>query len=197
VPADEPAIYEICRRTCDDGADGTDIFPFHKDLVGDKMIGAFLAQSPEYSFVIEDELGVCGYVLAALDAQVHNDKLEKQWVPSMQEKYPKPSSVDNLTPAEEMISSFHSHKGYNSDFLQKMYPSLVRLDMLPGRCHDAIARHALACAVAALKTNGSHGIYAEVHVGDRATVDRYAALGMKELTDVGVPEDLVIVARPV
>lgn len=201
VSADQSAVYEVCRRTCDDGADGTEIFPFHKDLVADKLIGAFLTNSPEYCFVMEDEEGVCGYLLAALDHDVHDKKLEMAWLPTMQDKYPKPThSANNLSPAEEMISSLHCHKGYTCEPLQKSYPSLVRVDMLPGRCNDAMARHALAVTVAALKTNGSHGICAEIHVGDRSTVERYSALGMKEVTaqpPTLLPEDLVIVARVV
>lgn len=29
-------VYEICRKTCDDGMDGTDIFPEHPELLGDR-----------------------------------------------------------------------------------------------------------------------------------------------------------------
>ena len=38
---DERAVYQVCRKTCDDGADGTDIFPQHKDLVADKYVQLF------------------------------------------------------------------------------------------------------------------------------------------------------------
>ena len=67
-----------------------------------RLIGAFLKYSPQYSFVIEDHEGICGYVLAALDAKDFTDKLEKDWLPAMQLKYPKPetSSPGELTPAE-------------------------------------------------------------------------------------------------
>jgi protein O-GlcNAcase/histone acetyltransferase len=197
LPADEKAVYEVCRKTCDDGADGTEIFPFHTDLVGDKMVGAFLTNSPDYCFVVEDQDGVCGYVLSALDCKVHNQKQSMAWIPAMQEKYPKPEKTNDLSPAEEMIMGFHTHKPYTSASLVGMYPSVVRIDMLPERCNEGIIRHCLASAIAALKTNGSHGIYAEVHVGDRNTVERYAAVQMKEVQVADIPEDLVIVARPI
>merc|ERR1719431_1702420 len=35
-PADESTVYEICRKTCDDGSDGSHGFPNHPDLIGDK-----------------------------------------------------------------------------------------------------------------------------------------------------------------
>ena len=46
-PADEPSVYEICRKTCDDGSDGSHGFPDHPNLIGDKLVGAFVTLSPE------------------------------------------------------------------------------------------------------------------------------------------------------
>lgn len=193
---DEQAVYEVCRRTCDDGADGTEIFPFHMDLVADKFIGAFLQHSPEYCFVIEDASGVCGYVLAALDAKEHIRKMEMAWIPAMQEKYPKPNKpAGELSPAEEMICSLHSHKSYLPPAsVLAVHPSIMRIDVLPERCDDAVSRRALASTGAALRTNGSPGIYAEIHVGDRNILERYGRLAMLEL-HVDQPDDLVLVAR--
>ena len=34
----QAAVYEVCRKTCDDGLDGTDIFPSHPELVGDRYV---------------------------------------------------------------------------------------------------------------------------------------------------------------
>jgi len=34
-----------------------------------RLIGGFLTLSPEYCFIVEDEVGICGYALAALDGQ--------------------------------------------------------------------------------------------------------------------------------
>lgn len=32
----QTSVYEICRKTSDDGSDATEIFPGHLDLMGDK-----------------------------------------------------------------------------------------------------------------------------------------------------------------
>lgn len=195
---DKQAVYDVCRKTCDDGADGTEIFPVHTDLVADKFIGAYLQNSPEYCFVIEDCQGVCGYVLAALDAKTHLEYLETTWIPAMKDKYPRIEKTGEMTPAEEMIMSLHSHKNYMpADSILASYPSLVQMATFADRLVEGGLRLALASAVAALKTNGSQGIYAEVHVGDRNTIERYSRLGMLEQTraDARQPEELVLVAR--
>lgn len=197
---DKAAVYEVCRRTCDDGADGTEIFPENPDLIGDKLIGSFLQGNHEYCFVVEDSEGVCGYVLASLDAREHHNKMDSEYTPSMCVKYPKPEATEGLSPSEEMICGFYGQKSVLPDSLYSAYPSILRMDMLPNRVPavDADAsRRALACAVAALKVNGSHGIFAEVHVGDVSTAEAYAKLGFFRLMQqtVGEAEEATFLAR--
>ena len=67
--------------------------------VFDRLVGRFLALSPEFCFVVEDQHGVCGYVLAARDAYTFMMKTRDTWTPSMCEKYPKPLQ-DDISPAE-------------------------------------------------------------------------------------------------
>ncbi|GFU50210.1 protein O-GlcNAcase [Trichonephila clavipes] len=90
LPADESQVYNVCRRTCDDGMDGSEVFPEYPDLIGDKLVGHFLCLSPEYCFVVEEESGICGYALAALDARQLKTKCEMCWIPELLAKYPAP-----------------------------------------------------------------------------------------------------------
>eukprot|EP00914_Ancora_sagittata_P000666 GHVO01001791.1.p1 GENE.GHVO01001791.1~~GHVO01001791.1.p1 ORF type:complete len:265 (+),score=31.08 GHVO01001791.1:304-1098(+) len=197
TPQDKAAVYEVCLRTCDDGADGTDIFPDHLDLIGDKLIGNFLCDSTEYCFVVEDAAGICGYALACIDAKESINRLHDHWVPAMCEKYPKPASTEGLNPSEEIIASFHVHQSPVVD--TATYPSCVRLDFLPERVlavDPNVPRRALASAVGALKVNGSHGLFVEVNVGDASTSEMYSKLGFGQ---VGPPaeEGITILARAI
>jgi protein O-GlcNAcase/histone acetyltransferase len=74
-----------------------------------RFIGAYLENSPEYCFVVEDAQGVCGYVLAALDAKTHLEYLETSWIPAMKEKYPTPDKpAGEMSPAEVIAHCFQS-----------------------------------------------------------------------------------------
>lgn len=64
-----------------------------------RLVGRFLALSPEFCFVVEDEQGVCGYALGARDAKEFLACSQSSWVQAMCEKYPKPLK-DDLSPAE-------------------------------------------------------------------------------------------------
>lgn len=200
LPSDEPLVYEVCRKTCDDGMDGTQVFPEFPNLIGDKavlykflLVGGFLTLSNEYCFVVEDETGVCGYALAALDAQQFSKKLEAAWTPELCVKYPVPikESSEMLTPAEfmplvecigrEIMNSFHSRAVKVPDIVYKHHPSRVTMSMLPSIIDSSVSKRLLACVLAALKANGSHGVFSQVTMGDKNVVEFYTKLGFLEI----------------
>lgn len=67
-----------------------------------RLVGHFLCLSPEHCFVVEDDSGICGYALAALDARQLRTKSEICWFPELRKKYtaPKKETGEMLTPAE-------------------------------------------------------------------------------------------------
>ncbi|XP_074640311.1 protein O-GlcNAcase-like isoform X2 [Tubulanus polymorphus] len=199
LPPDEEHVRSICRLTCDDGMDGTAIFPQHPDLMSDKLIGAFLQLSPQYCFVVEDSNSqIVGYALASLDVRSLHSRIEEEYMTKLHEKYPKPLTTTDLTPAEEIIMSLYEDKMQISDGLYQHYPSVIRMDILPERIDDpAVVKRLLACVLAALKANGSHGVHTEVSVGDRQIFDFYTRLGFFDCTGslVPVPEDVAVLGR--
>ena len=66
-----------------------------------RFVGPYTTLSPELSFVLEDDDGVCGYVLAALDSKVFYQQFEKEWAPEVAPKYSVPHvGIKELTPEE-------------------------------------------------------------------------------------------------
>lgn len=53
-----------------------------------RLVGAFVTFSPEFCFVVEDDDGVIGYALAALNAKQFYQKVKTAWIPEMRTKYP-------------------------------------------------------------------------------------------------------------
>ncbi|KAK7109535.1 protein O-GlcNAcase-like [Littorina saxatilis] len=176
-PEDEEAVYDICLKTCDDGMDGTDVFPENPKLIGDRLVGRFLSLSPEFCFVSEDQHGVSGYVLAASDARRFLAKTKEAWTPAMREKYPKPLH-DDISPAEEVMLSFHNEPSQPGEDVYSRFPSLLRMDILATRLTDpAVPRRLLACVLCALKAAGSYGVHTELNTGDEFMTDVYTKLG--------------------
>ena len=105
--------------------------------------------------------------------------------------------VSQLIFFQEIICSFHSQRPQLSDALSSSHPSVVRMDMLPERVSvdEGAPRRALAAVVAALKVNGSHGMYTEVNIGDHNTVEMYTKYAFYELLPESPLEDTHILGR--
>ncbi|KAK3094526.1 hypothetical protein FSP39_002884 [Pinctada imbricata] len=194
-PSDEPSVYSVCLKTCDDSMDGTEVFPELPQLIGDRIIGGLVTLSPEYCFVVEDDEGVCGYVVAALDSKDLLNKAELSWVPAMCEKYPKPNKED-LTPSDEVIMSFHNKQREVPESVLQRYPSIVRVDFIPPRVEDySVPKRLLACALTALKTRGSIGVHVEMNVGDKCMIDHYQRMGFLPIATDSTCDDVVYLGR--
>lgn len=53
-----------------------------------RCLGPCLALCPEYGFILEDELGVCGCVLGVSDVRSFAKRCQASWIPAMRDKYP-------------------------------------------------------------------------------------------------------------
>lgn len=54
-----------------------------------RLLGSFLSLSPEYTFVLEDEGGPCGYAAGALCAEGFLQQRDSSWLPAIRHKYPR------------------------------------------------------------------------------------------------------------
>ncbi|XP_062506098.1 protein O-GlcNAcase-like [Corticium candelabrum] len=64
------STYKVCLLTGDAGTDGTHLYPRYPDLLGKRYVGPYIHLCPDFAFVVEDEEGVCGYILGALDSRL-------------------------------------------------------------------------------------------------------------------------------
>ncbi|XP_021925094.1 protein O-GlcNAcase isoform X2 [Zootermopsis nevadensis] len=196
LPVDETHIYDICRRTCMDGMDGTDCFRDCPDIVGDKFVGGFLTLTPEFCFVVEDDVGLVGYALAALDSKQFHKKLELSWIPEMCHKYPKPekSSGETLSNTEDFRMWFHTLKGEVPESIHNQHPSVMCCSLLTNVFDQSVAKRLVTCLLAALRANGSFGVHVQVNSKDRYMIEFYGKLGFLELSP-GLSPDTTYVGR--
>ena len=64
-------------------------------------MGPYLELSRDLSFVLEDNEGVCGYVLAAQDSLLFYEQLRSHWLTQLEGKYPSLTPRENAS-AEEV-----------------------------------------------------------------------------------------------
>uniref|UniRef100_H2T2U0 protein O-GlcNAcase n=1 Tax=Takifugu rubripes TaxID=31033 RepID=H2T2U0_TAKRU len=149
----------------------------HPDIIGDRCLGPCLALCPEYGFILEDELGVCGCVLGVLDVRSFAKRCQASWIPAMRDKYPLKSGNTQV----RMSCICKQDQGEYPDSLLYHFPSQLRLDALPELVDISVSRTLLATLLTALKANGSQGVFCEVQPTDRQRLEFLTKLGFLEI----------------
>ncbi|NWS42407.1 OGA GlcNAcase, partial [Probosciger aterrimus] len=146
-----------------------------------ELLGSFLSLSPEYTFVLEDEAGPCGYAAGVLCAEGFLQQRDSGWLPAMRHKYPRDLAAG--APAlgqdalEEALLFFHTEPAAVPLPVLRRFPSLVQLGMA-ARTLDAGASCSLAlCLLSALRANGSQGVFCQVSATNQQQLSFYSKLG--------------------
>uniref|UniRef100_A0A3P9MEX9 protein O-GlcNAcase n=1 Tax=Oryzias latipes TaxID=8090 RepID=A0A3P9MEX9_ORYLA len=177
---DKVELYRMVRQLHLRTQGGQESNIAHPDVIGDRCLGPCLALSPEYSFILEDELGVCGCVLGILDVPSFAKRCQASWIPAMRDKYP-PKGNSTHPNTQDLIRLIEEDQGEYPDSLLHHFPSQVRLDALPELVDISVSRTLLTALLAALKANGSQGVFCEVQPTDRQRLEFLTKLGFLEI----------------
>ncbi|XP_074948485.1 protein O-GlcNAcase-like isoform X3 [Phalacrocorax aristotelis] len=185
LPLDKGELYRMCQESLDCDPKVAEILAAHPDLLGDRLLGSFLSLSPEYTFVLEDEGGPCGYAAGALCAEGFLQQRDSSWLPAIRHKYPRDlgtgAPVLGQDALEEALLFFHTEPPAVPLPVLRRFPSLVQLGTAP-RVLDVGASRSLAiCLLSALRANGSRGVFCEVSAADRQQLSFYSKLGFVAL----------------
>src|SRR5688500_8493544 len=90
-PGDEAGAYYVCLKTGNNGDDGESFYQDDPDALGRIYVGPYLRFEPEFALMLEDDEGVCGYALAALDSREFYRRYEQEWLPEIQAQFPAPN----------------------------------------------------------------------------------------------------------
>ncbi len=184
-PDDEAALYDICLRTGDAGADGSQIFADDPDALGRIFVGPYLAFEPGLAFVLEDAGGVCGYVLGALDSRTFYARYDAEWRPALCARYPMPpGDPSGWTRVEEVHSWYHA-SGHFSPEPYDEWPSHLHIDLLPRVQRRGYGRRLVETLTARLREAGSPGVHLGVRPANGGAIAFYRRLGFVELTRRG------------
>ncbi|XP_070785948.1 protein O-GlcNAcase [Enoplosus armatus] len=177
---DKVELYRMVRQLHLRTQGGQESSSAHPDVIGDRCLGPCLALCPEYSFILEDELGVCGCVLGILDVRSFAKRCQASWLPAMRDKYP-PKGGNTHPNTQDLIQLMEEDQGEYPDSLLYHFPSQLRLDALPELVDISVSRTLLTALLTALKANGSQGVFCEVQPTDRQRLEFLTKLGFLEI----------------
>ncbi|MBM3878316.1 MAG: GNAT family N-acetyltransferase [Verrucomicrobia bacterium] len=191
-PEDKDAAYWVCLKTGDSGNDGTHLYAEDPHALGNTFVGPYIFLEPEFAFVLEDEQGVCGYVLAALDSAAFYRRLVQEWLPPLQAQHPEPQGDRAAwTPTQELYYGYHHPDIYYPPAFHT-FPSHLHIDLVPRAQGRGQGRRMMEHQLAALIDRNSPGVHLGLSAVNRRAYAFYRKLGFVELERVGTPEPQVI-----
>ena len=178
-------MYDICLLTSDAGADGRHLYDDH-ELPGHMWAGAYLALEPRLAFVLEDDVGLAGYVIGALDTTEFEQRCETEWWPQLRVCYPNPIDV----PRSQRTRDQQIHRAMHRPVRTPagpitMHPSHLHIDILPRAQGCGLGVQMMAMLLDALRANGSTGVHLGVSHANSRAVSFYQHLGFVTLADFG------------
>jgi len=175
---DFDAIYEVCLKTGDSGADASAQFDDPK-ILGHLYAGPYVVMEPESAFVLVDNAGVCGYVLGALDSEAFYKRVRDEWLPRIRKEYTQPEgSSEQWTRAQRLVNLLFE-PGEEDSFPQ--YPSHLHIDLLARAQGKGMGRVMMDTLLQHLRDSDSPGVHLGMAVDNHRAYRFYVAYGFQEL----------------
>jgi ribosomal protein S18 acetylase RimI-like enzyme len=192
-PTDRAAVYEICVRTADSGADARGLY-CDDELVADVYAGPYLALEPGLAFVLDDGGRAVGYVLGAADTLAFVAAFRERWMPLVADRHPAPVPAPT-TEAELMLASLHDPERMIRPELAP-YPAHLHIDLLPVAQGQGWGRRLIGTLLGELRAQGVAAVHLTYAPGNDAAAAFYARLGFRPVPglphSVWAPTDLPV-----
>ena len=182
---DREAAYRVCLLTGDAGQDGTPLYGADPDALGRLFVGPYLALEPALALVLEDDQGVCGYTLGALDSRTFYARYDAEWRPDLCARFPAPTGDPaGWTPLEQVYGWYHQ-ADYTCPEPYEQYPSHLHIDLLPRAQGQGHGRAMMNTLMDLLGEAGSPGVHLGLWARNTRAYAFYRRLGFDELTRTG------------
>ena len=179
-------LYRICLQTGDGGQDATSMYDDPR-VLGHVFAAPYGLFEPSLAFVAEDDAGVGGYVLGALDSQAFEKRLEASWWPALRDRYPAPPAElppDQWTPDQRAAGLIHVPLT-TPDELAEGYPSHLHIDLVPRLQSQGVGRQLMNTLIRALREQGSAGVHFFVWSSNQRAIGFYQHLGFTVISAEG------------
>jgi GNAT superfamily N-acetyltransferase len=129
--ADLEACYAISLATGFEGGDASHLYRERK-LMGHIYVAPYALLEPSLALVVEDGDGVAGFAVGTADTVAWEGRLEREWWPSLRERYADPAGVpaEERTPDQRRAFMIH-HPAKTPPAVTGAYPAHLHMNLLP------------------------------------------------------------------
>lgn len=177
-PTDRAALYEICLKTADAGADATGILS-DDSLWGDLFAVPYAERHPDLCWVVETDDGrAIGYIVATDDTDAFYTWFRDEWWPPLRERFPRPE--EPATREDHMIDYGYTRMpGIEPNAAE--YPAHLHIDLLPETQGHGFGRRLMETLFAELTRRGVTGLHLGIDPKNVGAAAFYERIGMHRL----------------
>ena len=180
-PEDRDALYGICLRTGEGGADATGLHD-DPDLLGHVYLGPYLALEPDLAFVVtgDDDLPQ-GYCVGTADTDSFARACEERWWPGLRSEYP--LEAPRRASDQDLVEMIHRPPTTNPELVTR-YPGHLHIDLLPSMQGRGAGAALIGQFLAALRGRGCPGVHLGVAQDNSRAIGFYRRMGFRDLARV-------------
>tara|TARA_B100001750_G_C15182356_1_gene434685 strand:- start:22 stop:624 length:603 start_codon:yes stop_codon:yes gene_type:complete len=177
-PADTSAVYKICLKTGNAGQDATDLF-FDPLVLGHIYVGPYMEFEPQSVFILEDDQGICGYIMGVLESRTYYQWMHNEWLPKILVDYKKPTGDPDTWDETEKITNLLFQP--ESQRLFPDFPAHLHIDLLSRAQGRGQGKLMMDRFIDHLKFNKIPGVHLELSRNNDRAFRFYCKYGMQEL----------------
>jgi protein O-GlcNAcase/histone acetyltransferase len=191
-PDDLAGCGRVCLETGDQGADGTPYFTDDPAALARIYVDPYFEFAADLAFVLEDEAGVCGYVLAAADSRSFYAAYEARRRPKLAAAFPEPAGDPTTwTRAQAVHRSYH-HPDYHCPEPYDDFPAHAHIDLAPRAQGLGYGGPMMRHIIGELASRGAAGVHLGVSGNNHRALAFYRRLGFIELARRGPIHDQTV-----
>lgn len=185
LPADAPALDDVCIRTGHHGGDAFDIYE-QPSLLCDLYLRPYLALEPALAFVVAQGDVALGYIVGTADTRAFAARCENEWWPALRARHALPAAGD-MSPDAQLLRRIHQGLGTKALPFLHGYPAHLHVDLLPQAQGHGWGRRLMERLFATLRERGALGVHLGVSALNEPAIAFYRRMGFDTLeqTDWG------------
>ena len=180
-PRDADALSEICLLTADDGRDASALYSDPR-LPGYLWASAYGALEPDFAFILGDGEGALGYVLAVPDTAAFEQRLEREWWPTVRQSL---IGFKPRTTHDEMVLRRIDVPERRDLERLADYPAHLHINILPEIQSGGWGRRMIDTELDALRQAGVKGVQLGVSPTNIRAKGFYEHLGFIDISQPG------------
>ncbi|MGN8026440.1 GNAT family N-acetyltransferase [Microbacterium sp. 22242] len=172
---DVDALYDVCVKTADVGADATGMLE-DDALWGDLFAVPYALRDPALCWVVEaDDARVIGYVVATDDTNGFAAWFRDEWWPSRQARYRRSGQAEPT--AQDRFLAYGDRMAPREDPIVREYPAHLHIDLLPETQGQGLGRRLIDTLLAELGRRGVTGLHLAMNADNASAGAFYERLG--------------------